>query len=246
MSDVRSATQCVIIPSYNSGPLLAEVVRAVVARWSPVWVVIDGSTDGSGAAALAMGGADVKCIVLDENAGKGGAVLAGMRAAREAGMRQALVMDGDGQHEVGAVPEFMAVAADEGEGAMILGEPVFGPEAPGERVKGRRIGNFFANLETGWGGIGDSLFGFRVYPVGATVEVLESIRSARRFDFDTELVVRLFWRGVRPVNRKVGVFYPTRAAGGVTHFRYLRDNAVLVWAHARLLVGSVWWRIGGR
>ncbi len=245
MSGVRSATQCVIIPSYNSGPLLAEVVREVADRWAPVWVVVDASTDGSERDVLAMDGADVRCIVLAENVGKGGAVLAGMRAARAAGMSQALVMDGDGQHDVSAVEEFMAAAEAAGKGSMILGEPIFGPEAPGERVKGRKIGNFFANVETAWGGIGDSLFGFRVYPVEATVEVMESIRTARRFDFDTEVVVRLFWRGVRPINRKVRVFYPARAEGGVTHFRYLRDNAVLVYAHARLLIGSVWWGLFG-
>ncbi len=240
-----SETQCVIIPSYNSGPLLAEVVGAVAARWLPVWVVVDGSTDGSEAAVVAMAeSSGVRCLVLGENVGKGGAVLEGLRAARKAGMTQALVMDGDGQHDVGAIEEFMAVGAAEGNGAMILGKPVFGPEAPGERVKGRRIGNFFADLETDFGGIGDSLFGFRIYPVGTTLEVLESVKTARRFDFDTEVVVRLFWRGVRPVNRDVAVYYPPKAAGGVTHFRYLRDNLVLIWAHARLLIGSVGWRVG--
>lgn len=243
------ATHGVIIPSYNSGPLLAEVVRATIERWSPVWVVIDGSTDGSEQAVLAMDDPGVRCLVLPENGGKGGAVLAGLRAAREAGITHALVVDGDGQHELGAIEEFMTTSAKD-PGAMVLGVPIFGPEAPSERVKGRRIGNFFANLETLWGGVGDSLFGFRVYPVEESLAVLEEISSARRFGFDTELVVRLYWRGVRPINRAVPVYYPEEAAGGVTHFRYLHDNLVLIWAHARLLVGAVlrlpklvWWRI---
>ncbi len=224
--------------------MLAETVRAVAERWSPVWVVVDASTDGSEEAVREIDG--VRCIGLEKNVGKGGAVLAGLRAAAEAGMEQALVMDGDGQHDVEAVGAFMAAAEFEGTGAMILGEPIFGPEAPAERVKGRRIGNFFANIETGWAGVGDSLFGMRVYPVVATLAVLDGIRSARRFDFDTEVVVRLVWRGVRPVNRRVAVHYPARADGGVTHFRYLRDNTVLVWAHARLLVGAAWRAVGGR
>ncbi len=80
---------------------------------------------------------------------------------------------------------------------MLLGEPVFGPDAPAERVKGRRVGNWWTNLATLWGGLHDSLFGFRVYPIRESVEILESIRTARRFDFDTELAVRLYWRGVR-------------------------------------------------
>ena len=117
---------------------------------------------------------------------------------------------------------------------MVLGVPVFGPDAPPERVKGRRIGNWFANLETLWGGVHDSLFGFRVYPLKPAVRIMESIRTARRFDFDTELVVRLFWAGVRPINQPVPVHYPPRVAGGVTHFKYLRDNLLLAGTHTRL------------
>jgi hypothetical protein len=106
-------------------------------------------------------------------------------------------------------------------------------------VKGRLIGNWWADLATVWGGIGDSLFGFRVYPIRESLEILDSIRTARRFDFDTELVVRLYWRGVRPVNLRVPVIYPDIAAGGVTHFRYLRDNVLLVTTHARLFFGML-------
>ncbi|MGC1480400.1 MAG: hypothetical protein WA771_07845, partial [Chthoniobacterales bacterium] len=161
----------------------------------------------------------------------------GLEAARAAGLTHVLVMDGDGQHEVGAVRAFLEESAEHPD-AMVLGTPIFGEEAPVERVKGRRIGNFFAHVETLGGGIGDSLFGFRVYPVEESIAVLRSISTARRFDFDTELAVRLYWRGVRPINRAVPVFYPKREAGGVTHFRYFRDNLVLIGAHARLLIGA--------
>ncbi len=122
---------------------------------------------------------------------------------------------------------------------MILGEPIFGPDAPAERVKGRRVGNWWANLATLWGGIHDSLFGFRVYPIGESVRILESIRSARRFDFDTELAVRLYWSGVRPINIPVPVRYPPREDGGTTHFHYLRDNLLLIATHTRLFLGML-------
>ncbi len=42
-----SATHLVLIPSYNPGPRVFETVRAALEQWSPVWVVVDGSTDGS-------------------------------------------------------------------------------------------------------------------------------------------------------------------------------------------------------
>ncbi|HEY8902850.1 MAG TPA: hypothetical protein VIM48_04030, partial [Chthoniobacterales bacterium] len=154
------------------------------------------------------------------------------------GFTYALVMDADGQHSMDAVVPFLEHSLRE-PGAMILGQPVFGPDAPPERVKGRRIGNWWANLATLWGGINDSLFGFRVYPIRESVEILDSIRTGRRFDFDTELAVRLYWRGVRPINVPAPVRYPPREEGGVTHFQYLRDNVLLVGTHIRLFFGML-------
>jgi hypothetical protein len=90
-------------------------------------------------------------------------------------------------------------------------------------------------LETLWGGIDDSLFGFRIYPIRESVQILQSIRGARRFDFDTELAVRLFWAGVPPINLLTPVQYFKSADGGVTHFRYLRDNLLLIRRHVLLV-----------
>jgi len=243
----HDASRLVILPSYNSGPLLTRTALAVLAVWQPVWVVLDGSTDASGEeiSALARVHDGLRVIPLKQNCGKGAATLAAMREARTAGFTHVLVMDADGQHPANTVKEFMEISAQNPQ-AMILGEPVFGPDAPPERVKGRRIGNGFANFETLGGGLHDSLFGFRIYPLAPAVRIMDSIRTARRFDFDTELAVRLFWAGVQPINRAVPVLYPPRETGGVTHFKYLRDNLLLAGTHTRLCLSllprfwSVW------
>lgn len=236
----------VILPSYNSGPLLLPTVRAALSVWAPVWVVLDGSTDESVAAveALAADEPRLRVLRLEENHGKGGATLIAMAEALAAGFTHCLLMDADGQHPADAIVPFMELSAENPD-AMILGEPVFGPDAPPERVKGRRVGNWFANLETLWGGVRDSLFGFRLYPLAPSVRIMQSIRTARRFDFDTELAVRLFWAGVQPINRPVPVRYPPAQGGGVTHFRYLRDNLLLVATHTRLcfLLFPRFWRV---
>jgi hypothetical protein len=57
----------------------------------------------------------------------------------------------------------------------------------------------------------------------------------RRFDFDTEALVRLCWSGVRAISRPVPVRYFRRDEGGVSHFRYGRDNLLLAAMHARLI-----------
>ena len=109
--------------------------------------------------------------------------------------------------------------------------------APALRVQGRKVSNGWANLETLWAGIGDSLYGFRVYPVEPLRQVMRGQRWMRRFDFDPEAVVRLCWRGVRPVNLPAPVKYLRADEGGVSHFNYMRDNALLTWMHARLMLG---------
>ena len=235
-----STTHLVLIPSYNPGAKVYETVRAARQYWNPVWVVVDGSTDGSAEGLLAMAAQDagLRVIVLPRNQGKGAAILHGLEQAAATGFSHVLTMDSDGQHPPERIPAFMAESSGQ-PAAMILGVPVFDASAPGLRVKGRRISNWWANLETLWAGIGDSLFGFRVYPVEALRRAMRHQPWMRRFDFDPEAVVRLCWRGVKPVNLPAPVRYYRAGEGGVSHFCYLRDNVLLTWMHTRLFVGFV-------
>lgn len=235
-----SATHLVLIPSYNPGAKVDDTVRGARAQWTPVWVVVDGSTDGSAERlqAWAQQDAGLRVLVLPRNQGKGAAVLHGATEAAAAGFTHVLTMDSDGQHDAASIRTFMAASQRQPE-AMILGVPRFDASAPALRVKGRRVSNWWANLETLWMGIGDSLFGMRVYPLAPLLAVMRANRWMRRFDFDPEAVVRLAWRGVAPVNVPAPVRYYAEGEGGVSHFRYLRDNALLSWMHARLFVGFV-------
>ncbi|HEY2685324.1 MAG TPA: glycosyltransferase family 2 protein [Steroidobacteraceae bacterium] len=235
-----SATHLVLIPSYNPGARVIETVAGALERWAPVWVVVDGSTDESAARLqdLARSEADLKVIILPRNQGKGAAVLHGIRAAQDAGFTHVLTMDSDGQHPAASIQQFMQLSMRHAE-AMILGAPLFDASAPTLRVKGRKISNWWANLETLWSGIDDSLFGFRVYPISPLIAVMQRQLWMRRFDFDVEAVVRLCWRGVKPVSLHARVRYFTPEQGGVSHFKYWRDNALLTWMHFRLFFGFV-------
>ena len=235
-----SLTHLVLIPSYNPGPRVVDTVLAARRQWNPVWIVVDGSTDDSPRQLQAMAATDdgLHVIVLPENRGKGAAVLEGITRAAAAGYTHALTMDSDGQHPADLIPAFMDVSQAHPE-AMVLGKPVFAADAPALRVNGRKVSNGWANLETLWMGIGDSLYGFRVYPIAPLVRVMQASRWMRRFDFDPEAVVRLCWAGVRPVNIAAPVRYFRADEGGVSHFRYLRDNTLLTWMHTRLFLGFV-------
>ncbi|WP_217424581.1 glycosyltransferase family 2 protein [Nitrogeniibacter mangrovi] len=233
-----STTHLVVIPSYNPGRVVFDTVRAARAHWAPVWVVVDGSTDGTGEQLEALAAADdgLRVLRLARNSGKGAAVLHALDAAAAEGFTHVLTMDSDGQHPAHLIGEFMAASQARPE-AMILGKPVFDASAPLLRVRGRKVSNAWADLETLWAGIGDSLYGFRVYPVAPLRAIMHGQRWMRRFDFDPEAVVRLAWRGVRPLNLTAPVKYLSAAEGGVSHFNYWRDNKLLTWMHTRLFLG---------
>jgi glycosyltransferase involved in cell wall biosynthesis len=232
----RSRTHVVLIPSYNPGRVVYDTVRGARAHWDPVWVVVDASTDATAQGLRDLAAADpgLRVIVLPRNGGKGAAVLHGIREAAAQGYTHALTMDSDGQHPAASIPDFMARSKAEPR-AVVLGVPVFDASAPSLRVMGRKVSNWWANMETVGIGIEDSLYGFRVYPIADLIAVMRRQPWMRRFDFDPEAAVRLVWRGVPPVNVRAPVRYLKPEEGGVSHFNYYRDNALLTWMHLRLV-----------
>jgi glycosyltransferase involved in cell wall biosynthesis len=238
-----SVTHLVLIPSYNTGPRLVQTVREALACWSPVWIVVDGSTDDSVGPVQALAAQDprVRVIRRDRNGGKGAAVLTGVEAALEAGFTHVLTMDSDGQHPADHIPGFMAASLQQ-PAAVVFGRPIFGPEVPLERLHGRKLSVGLARFEILGAGIDDPLFGFRVYPGAALQRALHQTRRARGFDFDPEVAVRLVWAGAPTINLPAPCRYLAKSEGGVSHFHYLRDNLKLIWLHTRLLSQLLLWR----
>ena len=231
-----SATHLVLIPSFDPGPRLLSTVREALACWRPVWVVVDGSTDGSDAPVEALAGSEpgLRVIRRQRNGGKGAAVLTGVDAALAAGFTHALVMDADGQHPSERIADFIT-ASQRAPGALILGRPIFGPEAPRVRLQGRKLSVALVRWEILGPGIDDPLFGFRVYPLLALAEVLKNSGGGRHYDFDAEAAVRLVWAGTPTLNLPAHCRYLSPVDGGVSHFHYLRDNLRMIWLHMRLI-----------
>ena len=230
-------THLVLIPSYNTGARLFPTVATIRSKGWPVWVVIDGSTDGTGQelTRIAVNDPDLRVLVLPRNQGKGAAILHGLQRAHAHGFTHVVTVDADGQHSADDIETLVALSRAHPE-AMVLGVPVFDASAPTERILGHRIANFWSNLVTLRSGIGNSLFGFRVYPVAPLLRTFSETRFMRGFDFESEAAIRLSWRGVPAVNVPTPVRYFRREDGGVSHFNYLRDNILLAFMYARLLV----------
>jgi len=238
-----SSTHLVLLPSFNTGPKLTAVVTEVLRQGWPVLVVIDGSDDGSEQPLLALEKTEPSLTVrsLPKNSGKGAAVLAGAHYALARGFTHALVMDSDGQHPAASISPFMEISREH-PNALVLGKPLFPSNIPIERLYGRKLSNGLVWVELLGTGVKDTLFGFRVYPLFSLVATLAPRRTGRRYDFDTEAAVRMAWSGVLPLNVAAPVRYFSQAEGGVSHYRYVRDNLRMISMHANLLVELVFRR----
>jgi glycosyltransferase involved in cell wall biosynthesis len=236
-SAAESFRPCALIPIYNHKDTIAETVRGLRAHGLPVVIVDDGSNDATRTvlSTLAAREAAVQLIRLPRNGGKGRALTAGLIAARDAGYTHALQIDADGQHNTGDVPRFLAEGRADA-GALICGQPIYDETVPRARLYGRYVTHVFVWLETLSFTLRDSMCGYRLYPLEATCAEIDRAPLPARMDFDTEVAVRLIWRGVPVRNLPTRVIYPEN---GLSHFRMLHDNLRISAMHTRLLLGML-------
>jgi glycosyltransferase involved in cell wall biosynthesis len=228
---------CCVIPIYEHGATIRALVASLAAHGLPIYIVDDGSGEATQAELARVGDAfpQVRLARLPQNRGKGAAVMHGMLQARNDGMTHALQIDADGQHDPRDVPRFIARAGERPD-AVICGQALFDRSVPKARFYGRYLTHFMVWIETLSFAIRDSMCGFRLYPLAATGALIEQGVIPPRMDFDTSMVVRLAWRGVPIENLPTRVIYP---AGGISHFRMLRDNVRLTRMHTLLVCGML-------
>lgn len=233
MSDV-----CIVIPIYNHREAIGTTLAKLVGYGLPIIVVDDGSDEPTQLALAELARRYAGCMTLlrlPVNGGKGAAVMAGLRAARARGYRHAIQIDADGQHDTADVPKFVA-AAQAAPDAVILGRPAFDASVPKARLYGRYLTHVWVWIETLSLDIPDALCGFRLYPVDVVCKLIDTVSVPTRMAFDSEVLVRLHWRGVPFRTISTRVVYPE---DGVSHFDVLRDNVRISASHTRLVVGML-------
>jgi glycosyltransferase involved in cell wall biosynthesis len=228
----------VVVPVFDHGTTIGAVVHQVRRLGVPCILVDDGSAAPCAAVMEALAVADpegVALVRLAVNQGKGAAMVAGFREAARRGHTHVLQIDADGQHACADIPLFLAQARRHPE-AVIAGCPVYDDSVPRARLYGRYATHVWVWINTLSFDIRDSMCGFRTYPLASLLPLLDQVRIGRRMDFDSDVIVRLHWRGVRVLNQPTRVTYPQ---DGVSHFRPWRDNVRISVMHARLFVGML-------
>ncbi|HET7392357.1 MAG TPA: glycosyltransferase family 2 protein [Candidatus Binatia bacterium] len=229
---------CVVIPVFDHERALGAVVEGVLAQNLPCVLVDDGSSDRCSSTLNEIAMASPQSITLLRHAinrGKGGAVLTGLRYAAEAGYTHAVQIDADGQHRAADIPRFIEQALAHPE-ALIVGHPEYDSTVPRLRLYARYLTHVWVSINTLSRQIKDSMCGFRVYPLSPVIALDQRIKLGARMNFDTEVLVRLYWEGLQILNVSTPVVYP---ADGISHFRGCLDNALLSRMHATLFFGML-------
>lgn len=226
---------CAIVPSYNHHRVVGEVVRALRAADIPVFLIDDGSAEETRLVLSALAGPGVTVHRLPQNGGKGAAVLTGFRLARAEGYSHALQVDADGQHDLTRLEALIATSKAEPT-ALVSGQPRYDASIPTGRKIGRWITHVWVWIETLSLSITDSMCGFRIYPLEATERLMALEPIGHYMDFDTDIMVRLFWRGTPVVMVPVDVTYPP---DNTSNFAMVRDNVRISLMHTRLVFGML-------
>jgi glycosyltransferase involved in cell wall biosynthesis len=206
----------VLIPVYNHAGAVVSVIEKVLALHLPVWVVDDGSTDGTANCLASISGVTV--LRHQKNRGKGEAILTGFSAM--AGKADWVVtLDADGQHDPADVPTLIR-AIPAGQRPIIIGrrEGMIGEDVPWTSRFGRKFSNFWVRA-AGGPVLSDTQSGLRIYPLPEAMRL--GVR-ARRFQFEVEILVRARWAGIPIVEAPVHVSY-TPGMKRISHFRPFVD-----------------------
>lgn len=229
----------VLVPVYDHEHAIGAMVQAILRHPWPCLLVDDGSGPACEAELRQIADAHPDRVLLErlpQNQGKGAAMMAGFRTAARLGYTHALQIDADGQHDANDIPRFLDLARLQPD-AVITGYPVYDDTVPAHRFYFRYLTHVMVWLITLSFDIRDSMCGLRVYPLAAVTKLMAHRHLGHHMEFDTEVIVRLYWRGAPVVNVPTRVTYPS---DGVSHFRMLQDNVLIAGMLGRLFVGMIW------
>ena len=214
-----SASYAALIPALDCAATIAEVVRGCREHVSLVLVVDDGSSDATANEARSAG---AEVCSHGENLGKGAALVSGLRYLEERGFTHAVSVDGDGQHFPAEIPRLRAESASH-PASLIIGSRLIESEVAAINRFGNEVANVWVRIATGRD-LGDTQCGQRVYPIGPTL-ALHPV--GRRFEFETEVLIRAVRAGMEIRSVPVHVYYPPPALRR-SHYHKVWDTVRII------------------
>ena len=223
---LKMETYCIIIPVYNNANAIGSVIDGCLKQSKNVIVIDDGSTDGT---TEIIQSKDVLHHKLKINQGKGAALKAGFAIAQEKNYTYAITIDGDGQHYPTDIPRFIE-HSQKHPGSLIIGERRFSENVTNASKIGLFFSNFFFRAATFRKAV-DTQSGYRLYLVDS---VSSLSLSANAYDFEIEVLIKSYWKGIPIEVLPIEVFY-AKPEERISHFQVRRDGWKGTKVYIRLL-----------
>lgn len=226
-----------VIPNYNHDTVIRQTILDLIKFNLPIILVDDGSSITTQDILKSIDD-DFQTVTLirrAQNGGKGAAVQTGLKAAIDLGWSHAIQVDADGQHDLNDVQRLIDQSYKD-PAALISGQPIYDDSISKGRYYGRFVTHFWVYVETLSTELKDSMCGFRVYPLSAYQQLIETTSLGFKMDFDIEVMVKLSWQGVKVNFVKTKVHYPEN---GVSHFNVWEDNLLISLMHTKLFFGML-------
>lgn len=227
----------VVIPVFNHHHKLTELLTLLTAQQLTVFVIDDGSDPSSLAKVKKITAAfeGVTLCAYQPNKGKGAAVMKGMILAHQAGHSHVIQIDADLQHDVADIPQFLELA-NKHPNACICGVPEYDDSVDKGRFYARYITHVWVWIHTWSLDIKDSMCGYRCYPLSAVMPLIDKKVIGERMNFDTDIIVKMYWQGTPVINLPTHVVYHSDVP---SNFRMFKDNVAISWTHTKLFFGML-------
>jgi len=228
---------CLLIPIYNHHKFIEQTLINLLPYKQRIILIDDGSNEECRVLLEKLTKKEdaIHLLRLKKNKGKGAAVIAGLKEAFGKEFTHALQIDADGQHDFHDVPRFLEYAKSHPD-TIVSGYPIYDKSIPKIRLYGRYITHFWVCIETLSCDIKDSMCGFRMYPLIPTINLLKKAAVGQRMDFDTDILVQLYWQCVPIHFIETQVIYPL---DGLSHFHSIKDNLRITRMHTFLFLGML-------
>lgn len=214
---------CVIVPTYDNGGTVIEVIERLRPYSKDIIVVNDGSKDNTKNLLSAFKAAEASDLNLtlvthEVNKGKGAALRTGFTTALNLKFDYAITIDSDCQHYPEDIPCFVDSFIQHPDSLIVGNRKLVQKNMPGKNTFANYFSNFWFMLQT-WQYLPDTQTGYRLYPLHK-LHWLNLLTS--RYEAELELLVFSAWNGVKLYSTPIRVYYPPMEER-VSHFRPLRD-----------------------
>jgi glycosyltransferase involved in cell wall biosynthesis len=235
---LEGKTVAVVVPAYDEEELVATTLGGLPDFVDRVYVVDDGSRDGTVARAHGVGDRRIEVIAHDRNRGVGAAIVTGYKRALADGIDVTCVMAADNQMDVADL-ESLALPVVRGQVDYAKANRLVSGEAwkliPRARYLGNAILSMLTKIASGYWHVADSQSGYTAISQ-QMLSALDLDRVYTGYGFPNDLLVHLnVW------NARVRDF-PSRPVYGVgerSGIRYHKVVPRISW----LLVKGFFWRL---